>query len=136
MQGETHGAELLAIAEQTLKDAVQPVLKGDARIACLMVASAMRMVARELAQNGTRASAINRVSSLTELPERPQVQPTMKALDELRDRIRQGLADGDTQLHLALWEVSCWAVSISRPSALVASERKLAGVPDLNPGST
>jgi hypothetical protein len=49
MKPETTGIDLMAAAERTLAREVAPALSGDARFKVLMVASALRMVMRELA---------------------------------------------------------------------------------------
>lgn len=48
MTPETTGLDLLRTAEQTLMRELAPALSGEARFTALMVASAMRMVMREL----------------------------------------------------------------------------------------
>lgn len=105
---ETGGADLLDIAEATLVSAVLPSLTGEARFAALMVASAIRMVARE-----------GRLPAL----DGPATDPRA-----LVAAIRAGLHDADTSLHAALLADAARRTFLSRPDALSGEDRTSAGL--------
>jgi hypothetical protein len=105
---ETGGADLLDIAEATLVTAVLPTLTGEARFAALMVASAMRMVARE---------------GRLPVPDGPAPDPRA-----LVAAIRAGRHDTDRELHAALLNDAARRTFLSRPDTLSGEDRRAAGL--------
>ncbi len=120
---ETMGSALLDAAQRTLEIEVLPGLSGPARYAALMVGSAVRMAAREIAQQQRLVtSEADVVSSVA--------GGAASRGSDLVEALRAGAFDGSTRLHAALWSDAAVRTSLSKPSFLTRSERRLAGLPD------
>jgi Ser/Thr protein kinase RdoA (MazF antagonist) len=102
--GEAMGADLLAIAGKALSEKLLPKLTGEDRTTALMVASAIRMAARELA-----------AAALTVEPE----------AGPLAAAIRVGQCDDDSACHAALLAASVRSVALTKPDVLSGNERAL-----------
>jgi hypothetical protein len=102
---DTRGAALLAIAADTLAEAVVPALTGEARFRALMTLSAVRMVQRELEQADALAAAA---------PGAPGA---------LAEAIRAGRHDGCAELHARLSADAAARTRVSRPEALAEGSR-------------
>jgi aminoglycoside phosphotransferase (APT) family kinase protein len=103
--GEAMGAELLAIAGKDLSGKLLPGLAGEDRTTALMIASAMRMAARELAAIAGSAAKPDAAS--------------------LAGSIRAGDTDDDASCHKRLLAASARAVALTKPDILSDSERAL-----------
>lgn len=110
MQGEPLAADLLRAARETLTQGVLPHQQGAQRFAVLMIANALGMVERELAQRARLVTAEQAVAAAG----------TAAA-------IRAGRCDADGDLHAALQRRAIVAVAISRPDFLTATERQGTG---------
>ena len=110
MQGEPVGADLLGAAREALTQSVLPHQQGAQRFAVLMIANALGMVERELAQR-----------------ERLEAADQAVAAAGSAASIRAGRCDADGDLHAALQRRAIVAVAISRPDFLTATERQGAG---------
>jgi hypothetical protein len=123
MEPEVTGSALLDAAQRALVESVVPQLSGDERYLALMIGNAMRIVAREIAQD----ELLSKVeAALFECG-----SATVDALERASDlifQIRAGRYDADVRLHAALWANAVVRVSISKPSALARTERRLAGL--------
>jgi hypothetical protein len=125
---ETAGSALLDIAQRTLAEIVLPGLEGDRRTAALMVGSAIRMAAREIAQETILADANAGLLAFAKGTEASgEARPGTAR--ELVEAIRAGRYDADRELHALLWADAAARASVSKPSALRRIERALAGLP-------
>ena len=115
------GAALLEVAEQALMTEIAPALEGGKRYTALMIANAMRIVAREINVAATAARTRGRV--LGDGPGSPD-DLAMK----LTQSIRAGACDGDVALHKALCENAVVAASIWKPTLASLDERRAAGL--------
>lgn len=122
MDPEISGAELLDIAQQTLIAEVIQHLEGDPRYIALMIGRAMRMVARECAQQQRFLVARSTLLALVDESDE------LDRMWTLCQNIRNGQFDADPQLHTALWADAAVRTSISKPSVLVRTERRLVGL--------
>jgi hypothetical protein len=122
MDPEISGAELLDIAQQTLIAEVIQHLEGDPRYIALMIGRAMRMVARECAQQQRFLVARSTLLALVDESDE------LDRMWTLCQNIRNGQFDADPQLHTALWADATVRTSISKPSVLVRTERRLVGL--------
>jgi hypothetical protein len=122
MDPEISGVELLDIAQQALSNDVVQRLEGDPHYMALLIGRAMRMVAREYAQQ--ERSQVAR-GALLALADGTGDDDRMRALCR---NIRDGWHDADPQLHTALWADTAIRTSISRPSLLARTECRLAGL--------
>jgi len=122
MDPEISGIELLDIAQQALSTEIIQRLEGDPRNVALMIGRAMRMVAREFAQLQRRFAA---QAALLEFVDDTDHSNKMQALCW---NIRNGRHDAHSQLHAALWADAAIRTSISKPSLLARTERRLAGL--------
>ena len=123
MWPETGGAALLDVAQRALVEEVLPELTGPARFAALLVGSALRMAAREIAQ----ADALAQTSDEIAMVAREHGWQDPRALV---DAVRSGALDADANLHGALWAHAAVRTSISKPSGLSRVERGVAGLAD------
>jgi hypothetical protein len=123
MEPEVTGSALLDAAQRALVESIVPPLSGDKRYLAQMIGNAMRIVAREIAQgellSRTEAALFEFGSATVDAPERAS---------DLIFQIRAGRYDADVRLHAALWANAVVRVSISKPSALARTERRLAGL--------
>ncbi len=117
-QGEVMGADLLTIAETSLRQTMLPALSGDARAAVLMAASAMRMAAREMAAREMAAREIDARNS-------PQDSTSTNRLMDLIASLRAGRHDGEAGQHAALLSATARAVRLTKPELLTDSEQTL-----------
>ena len=122
MEPEITATELLDIAQQTLSTDVIPHLEGDPRSIALMIGRAMRLVARECAQQHRFLAAQATLLALVDKTDDPDRTRT------LCRNIRDGLHDADPRLHTALWADAAVRTSISKPSLLARTERRLVGL--------
>lgn len=122
MDPEVSGAELLDIAQQTLSAEVIQHLESDPRHIALMIGRAMRMVARECAQQQRFLVARSTLLALVDESDE------LDRMWTLCQNIRNGQFDADPQLHTALWADATVRTSISKPSVLVRTERRLVGL--------
>jgi hypothetical protein len=122
MDPEISGAELLDIAQQTLIAEVIQHLEGDPRYIALMIGRAMRMAARECAQQQRFLVARSTLLALVDESDE------LDRMWTLCQNIRNGQFDADPQLHTALWADAAVRTSISKPSVLVRTERRLVGL--------
>jgi hypothetical protein len=99
---------LIAEARHTLLEAVLPALSGEPRIAALMVANALGIAERDLAQGAPAAAA----AAYARLAADPAA---------LVAAIRSGAHDADPAAHAALTEAARARVAASRPGALAAT---------------
>jgi hypothetical protein len=122
MDPEISGVKLLDIAQQTLSAEVIQHLEGDPRYIALMIGRAMRMVARECAQQPRFLAARATLLALVDETDEPDKMWT------LCRKIRDGRHDADPRLHTALWADAAIRTSISKPSLLARTERRLVGL--------
>ena len=122
MDPEVSGAELLDIAQQTLSAEVIQHLESDPHHIALMIGRAMRMVARECAQQQRFLVARSTLLALVDESDE------LDRMWTLCQNIRNGQFDADPQLHTALWADATVRTSISKPSVLVRTERRLVGL--------
>lgn len=107
MQDQIPAAALLAIARRTLTEQVVPGLDGPQRYAALMVANAIGIAAREIAESETSRRAQERV-----LAANPDGAGDPAALAQA---IRAGRRDADADLHAALTDATAIAAAIWKP---------------------
>ncbi len=105
--GETCGADLLAIAGKELAETILPRLQGDERHSGLMVASAMRIVLREIAGRSD--------------------SPRPSGQGEMHQMIRDGLGDGSPEIFRILLAETIKSVSYTKPAMLNGAELGLLG---------
>jgi hypothetical protein len=117
MRDETAGADLLQIARDALMTEVVPGLAGPQRYAALMVASALKMVERELLVNGHLGAADRAVQAFA-----GPAATADEAARALGKALRAGRHDGDPGLHQALHARAIQAVAIARPDILTPAE--------------
>ena len=82
----------------------------------------MRMVARECAQQQRFLVARSTLLALVDESDE------LDRMWTLCQNIRNGQFDADPQLHTALWADATVRTSISKPSVLVRTERRLVGL--------
>jgi hypothetical protein len=121
---EATGSELLDIAQITLTEALLPYIEPNQRSLALMVASAMRMVAREIEQRSALDEMRARLTAIADPSGDTEGEHLLVAA------IRGGHLDGDSSLHMGLWEDAVVRVSVARPSMLTRVERRMAGLSD------
>lgn len=109
MQDEPSGAALLDAARRALAEEVVPGLSGRPRYVALMVANAIGIAAREIAQADSLRETGTRVLGGAD-----------GLLDELVGAIRAGRRDADPDLHAALSAAAEAAAAIWKPSAPAA----------------
>lgn len=122
MDPEISSAELLYIAQQTLSTEVIQHLEGNPRAIALMIGRAMRLVARECTQQQRFLAAQSTLLALIDAIDDPDRMRT------LCRNIRDGRHDADPRLHTALWADAAIRTSISKPSLLARTERRLVGL--------
>jgi hypothetical protein len=123
MEPEVTGSALLDAAQRALVESIVPQLSGGERYLALMIGNAMRIVAREIAQGellSKTETALLKCESAT--------VDVLEGASDLIFQIRAGHYDADVRLHAALWANAVIRVSISKPSALARTERRLAGL--------
>jgi len=125
MRPETASSALLDIAQKTLSEVLLPHLQGEQRYAAMMIGSAMRMVAREIAQADAMAQSSEALADA--VPSRD--------FGTLVRAIRHGQFDAAPVLHAKLWTDAVVRTSVSKPSALARVEKRLAGIPGDDLGS-
>jgi len=102
---EPGALSLLIEAQRTLRERVLPGLAGDARLAALMVASAMGMAEREVAiGEGARLDAHYGAGG--------------RAAPALVAALRGGCHDGDLDVHARLAQANRLRVGIAKPALL------------------
>ncbi|GJE51291.1 hypothetical protein GOFOIKOB_4346 [Methylobacterium tardum] len=102
MQDEPSGAALLDAARRSLIEEVIPGLTGRPRYVALMVANAIGIAAREIAETDALQAASERV--LAGAP-----------VEALVQAIRAGTRDADPDLHAALTEAAEAAAQVWKP---------------------
>lgn len=105
MREEPSGAALLDAARRSLIDEVVPGLAGRPRYVALMVANALGIAAREIAEAGALSAAEDGLLS----------GPGTSAA-ALSRAIREGTRDADTSLHAALTDAAEVAARVWKPS--------------------
>lgn len=127
MRDEPSGAALLDVAQKALTKEIAPTLDGDLRYTALMVASAMRIVAREIELGArcarAREGALGRVAR--EESEGDVTEDLVTRL--LVQAIRAGGFDADAALYRALWENTAVAAGTWRPALLAAAADEQGG---------
>ena len=103
MQDEPFGAALLDAARRALTEEVVPGLTGRPRYVALMVANAIGIAAREIAETDALQTASERV--LAGAP-----------VEALIQAIRAGTRDADPDLHAALTAAAETAAQIWKPA--------------------
>ena len=106
MQDEPSGAALLDAARRALTEEVVPGLTGRPRYVALMVANAIGIAAREIAQADRLGEASARLLGGAD----------HDSLDDLVDLIRSGARDADPELHTRLSAATEAAADIWKPS--------------------
>ncbi|MCJ2126182.1 DUF6285 domain-containing protein [Methylobacterium sp. J-077] len=106
MQDEPSGAALLDAARRALIEEVVPGLAGRPRYVALMVANAIGIAAREIAQ----------ADRLRETDAQLLGSAGDDALDDLVRAIRAGERDADSGLHAALSAATDAAADVWKPS--------------------
>lgn len=120
MQREvTARLDLLQVARETLLGEVAPALAGAQRYTTLMIANALRIVERELALTGSRASEDVFDRSIAGL-DRICTETDARTLCEV---LRNGGFDGNPGLHRALYRSVVREVAVTRPDVLTSDER-------------
>jgi hypothetical protein len=107
MQDHPSGAALLDAAHRALTEEVVPGLTGRPRYVALMVANAIGIAAREIAQADRRRVTVGRVLAHGDGAD--------GRLDELVAAVRAGMHDGDRDLHAALTAAAEVASEIWKP---------------------
>ena len=104
MRDEPSGAALLDAARRSLMEEVVPGLSGRPRYVALMVANAIGIAAREIAQaDALRATADDVLAG--------------KPVEDLVQVIRSGARDADPDLHAALTAAVEAAAQVWKPAA-------------------
>jgi len=122
MRDEPSGAALLDVAQKALMDEIAPTLSGGQRYTALMVANAMRIVAREI-ELGPRAERA-RDDLLGQASEASSAGDRARQLVEA---IRRGAFDANAGLHQALWESTAVAAGMWKPALLAEAETEATG---------
>ena len=121
-------ATLLTSVEAVLRDKVIPASAGEARFAGLMAASAIGMAARAISLDPTLDKA---TADLAELA--PQPSPFPDPLIALTHLIREGLMDGQDELHRRLLRLAVTRTAVTRPKMLTSGEMAMAGLSEVLP---
>ena len=103
MQDEPTGAALLDAARRALTEEVVPGLTGRPRYVALMVANAIGIAAREIAQAERLHATAGRVLGC-------------QSAEALVAAIRAGARDADPELHAALTETAEVAADVWKPT--------------------
>jgi hypothetical protein len=119
---------LLASVEAMLREKVNPAATGEARFAGLMAASAIGMAAREISLGHAIDKATADVAELV-----PQPSPFPDPLIALTHLIREGLMDGQDELHRRLLRLAVTRTAVTRPKMLTAKEKAMAGLSEVLP---
>ena len=106
MQDEPSGAALLDAARRALMEEVVPGLTGRPRYVALMVANAIGIAAREIAQADRLKETSTRLLGIA----------GDDGLDDLVRAIRAGARDADPELHAALRAGADAAAEIWKPA--------------------
>ncbi|MHB2209453.1 DUF6285 domain-containing protein [Methylobacterium sp. CM6257] len=104
MQDDPAGAALLDAARRALTEEVVPGLTGRPRYVALMVANAIGIAAREIAQAETLRAAADQVLA-------------GETVEGLVRAIRAGARDADPDLHAALSAAAEVAAQVWKPTA-------------------
>jgi hypothetical protein len=123
MDIEVTGTELLDLAQQTLEEQIVPQLSGKHRYVAQMIGVAIRIVAREIVQEDHLLKAGEALLVLAAHP-----QDLSEGRFSFAREIRDGRHDADSRVHAALWAETVIRTSISKPSVLARTERRLAGM--------
>lgn len=123
MDIEVTGTELLDLAQQTLEEQIVPQLSGKHRYVAQMIGAAIRIAAREIVQEHRLMTAEEALLVLAAHPQDPS-----EARFSFAREIRDGRHDADARVHAALWAEAVIHTSISKPSVLARTERRLAGM--------
>jgi hypothetical protein len=123
MDIEVTGTELLDLAQQTLEEQIVPQLSGKYRYVAQMIGAAIRIAAREIVQEHRLMTAEEALLVLAAHPQDPS-----EARFSFAREIRDGRHDADSRVHAALWAEAVIRTSISKPSVLARTERRLAGM--------
>ncbi len=121
-------ATLLASVEAVLREKVNPAVTGEARFAGLMAASAIGMAAREISLGPTLDKASADVAELA-----PEPSPFPDPIIALTHMIREGLMDGQDELHRRLLRLAVTRTAVTRPKLLTSGERVMAGLSEALP---
>ena len=127
MEIEVSGTELLDLAQQTLEEQIIPQLSGNNRYVAQMIGSAIRIAAREMVQEHILMKTEEALLVLTAHP-----RNSSEARLSFAREIRSGRHDADSRVHAALWTETVIRTSINKPSILVRTERRLAGMESNN----
>ena len=119
---------MLASVEAVMRDKVIPTAAGEARFAGLMAASAIGMAAREISLGRTLDKATADVAELA-----PQPSPFPDPLIALTHLIREGLLDGQDELHRRLMIQAVTQTAVTRPKMLTSGEKAMAGFSEVLP---
>lgn len=114
MREQPDGAALLAIARDTLKNELLPLLPKESHYRALMILNAMGIAGRQLQagegpqqeEQAELAAWLGRSGDLPEL------------CREFARRVREGAADDDAQARQLLWRMTAQRVRESSPKAL------------------
>lgn len=107
---EPGAGSLLAQAQATLRERVLPGLTGEARLAALMVASALGMAEREIGLGGDAGARLDALYGEGGAP-------------ALVAALRTGLHDGDADTYARLVEADRLRVGLSKPALLTDADR-------------
>ena len=125
---EATRSALLDIAQRTLTEGLLPHLAPEHRTLGLMVASAVRMAAREFEQQQTLAAGHEELRALLSESSDAGSGTALGRGHVLA--IREGRFDAEPRLHALLWAEAAVRASIAKPSSLSRQERRLAGLPE------
>jgi hypothetical protein len=115
MRQTPDAANLIAIARQTLLDTLLPALPADKRYAGLMIANALAIAGRQLAE----PAIDDRTTVAMAMPELATDVPGADALEALVQAIRSGRFDDDpAPLFAALEVFATDRARVSAPKAL------------------
>ena len=112
MRDDPSGADLLDAARRALTEEVVPGLTGRPRYVALMVANAIGIAAREIAQADRLQDTADRVLSGAEAAE----NAADDAAGALVRALRAGMRDADPDLHAALTAASEAAADVWKPA--------------------
>ena len=120
MRDKPFGAALLEVAQRALAEEITPGLKGRERYAALMIANAMRIVAREIEAEARAKAAWDR--ALAHARGEDSADPEA-SVSRLVAAIRGGDHDADPALHGALLDTAQVAAAVWKPSLAEAPDR-------------
>ena len=119
MRDRPDGAKLLRQARATLLEDLLPGLPEERRFEALMVANAMAIAARELADHEDREAERTALEGLVgKAGEDDVAQAVETLLQRLATLIRQGKRDGETEVHDLLLRNARERLALSNPKRL------------------